>query len=540
MFGVVVLAAEAFGGDDEPAPHEGGHSGVPALRASDTSKESDARGRSRGIVSLAEWLIFSDKRSDRSTRPTSSRRGRCRRSRSPCTSRWCASAIAFPVFVLAMEWLGRRRGDPLLIALAKRWSKAMIALFAIGVVTGTILSFELGLLWPEFMATYGDVFGLAFALEGFSFFVEAIFIALYVYGWDRLSPRAHMLTGIPVIVAGFTGSLFVLVGERLDEPPDGLPDGERRGGRRPAVRGAVRQLLLLARDDPHVPRGLPRRRVRHGERLRGRVAARAARPVREGGDGGAAGGRRAGRADPGRGRRLGRARGGEGAADEARRVRGAGGDGEGRVLPHRRLVLRADNDIEYGIPVPKMLSLLAFHDPNATVQGLDAVPVEDRPPVNVVRVAFFTMVGIGTLLAAFGAWLVLFRWRRGRLPDGPWFHRAVAALGPLSVVALLSGWVTTEVGRQPWVVYGLHAHRAGGDEARSLPSACGGHPRRSTARSLPPNWGLSLGCCGWACSRSANRWLGKTPSRAAKLDEAGALAILNPEHSLQLAPISRN
>src|SRR5215210_3270858 len=108
--------------------------------------------------------------------------------------------VAFPAFVLGVEWLGRRRGDPLLLVLARRWSKVMIALFAVGVVTGTILSFELGLLWPQFMATYGDVFGLAFALEGFSFFVEAIFIAIYVYGWDRLSPRAHMLVGIPMVI----------------------------------------------------------------------------------------------------------------------------------------------------------------------------------------------------------------------------------------------------------------------------------------------------------------------------------------------------
>src|SRR5215208_4754712 len=118
--------------------------------------------------------------------------------------------VAFPALVVFSEWLGRRRGDELLVALARRWSKAMIGLFAIGVVTGTILSFELGLLWPQFMATYGDVFGLAFVLEGFSFFVEAIFIAIYVYGWDRLSPRAHMLAGIPVAIAGFSGSLMVI------------------------------------------------------------------------------------------------------------------------------------------------------------------------------------------------------------------------------------------------------------------------------------------------------------------------------------------
>src|SRR5918997_341697 len=118
--------------------------------------------------------------------------------------------VAFPAFVVFAEWRWLRTGDPVYRTLAKRWSKVMLALFAVGVVTGTILSFELGLLWPEFTATFGDVFGLGFTFEGFSFFTEAIFIAIYVYGWDRLSPRAHMLAGLPVPIAGFTGSLFVI------------------------------------------------------------------------------------------------------------------------------------------------------------------------------------------------------------------------------------------------------------------------------------------------------------------------------------------
>ena len=113
--------------------------------------------------------------------------------------------IAFPAMVLFLEGMWLRTGDPLYRALAKRWSHAMAILFAIGVVTGTILSFELGLLWPEFMATFGDVFGLAFGFEGFSFFVEAIFIAIYVYGWDRLPRRVHFMCGIPIVIAGHHG-----------------------------------------------------------------------------------------------------------------------------------------------------------------------------------------------------------------------------------------------------------------------------------------------------------------------------------------------
>src|ERR687896_804058 len=118
--------------------------------------------------------------------------------------------ISFPAMVLFVEWLYNRTGNPTYKALAKRWSKVMLILFAIGVVTGTILSFELGLLWPRFMANFGDVFGLGFTLEGFSFFIEAIFIAIYVYGWDRLEPRSHFLTGIPVVITGIMGSLFVI------------------------------------------------------------------------------------------------------------------------------------------------------------------------------------------------------------------------------------------------------------------------------------------------------------------------------------------
>ena len=98
----------------------------------------------------------------------------------------------------------------------------MLILFAVGVVTGTILSFELGLLWPEFMAQFGDVFGIAFALEGVSFFAEAIFIAIYVYGWDRLAPKTHFLTGIPIVVTGFTGSLFVIAVNGWMNQPTGF------------------------------------------------------------------------------------------------------------------------------------------------------------------------------------------------------------------------------------------------------------------------------------------------------------------------------
>src|SRR2546429_1394460 len=117
-----------------------------------------------------------------------------------------AFGISFPAMVLFVEWMHMRTGDPLYRTLARRWSRVMVALFAVGVITGTILSFEMGLLWPNFTATFGGVFGLGFAIEGFSFFMEAIFIGIYVYGWDRLSGRLHFASGIPLVLSCPSGS----------------------------------------------------------------------------------------------------------------------------------------------------------------------------------------------------------------------------------------------------------------------------------------------------------------------------------------------
>src|SRR5918997_7129420 len=130
--------------------------------------------------------------------------------------------IAFPAMFLFVEGLYRRTGDETYKRLAMKWSKVALTLFAVGVVTGTILSFEFGLLWPEFMATFGEVFGLAFGLEGISFFVEAIFIAIYVYGWDRISPRRHMMAGIPIVISGATGSFFVIAVNGWMNNPEGF------------------------------------------------------------------------------------------------------------------------------------------------------------------------------------------------------------------------------------------------------------------------------------------------------------------------------
>jgi cytochrome bd ubiquinol oxidase subunit I len=349
--------------------------------------------------------------------------------------------IAFPAMVLFLEGLWLRTGDPLYRALAKRWSKAMLILFAIGVVTGTILSFEMGLLWPEFMATFGDVFGLAFGIEGFSFFMEAIFMAVYVYGWDRLPVRVHMAAGLPIVLAGISGSFMVISVNGWMNQPTGF-DVER------GEVVDVRPLEALFNDNlwhefVHmylagiIVAGFLVAAVYAGGWLRGRRDRR---------------------------HRVGLVVALSFAALTAP-AQLLVGDWAARTVAERqpvklaafegleRTTEGADFDLGAGIEIPKLLSLLAFHDPDATVQGLDSVPEDDQPPVGIVKVSFRAMVAIGTGLAALGAWFVWVWWRRGRLPESPWFHRAVVAAGPLSLVALIAGWVTTEVGRQPWVVY---------------------------------------------------------------------------------------
>ncbi|MDQ4033861.1 MAG: cytochrome ubiquinol oxidase subunit I [Actinomycetota bacterium] len=359
--------------------------------------------------------------------------------------------IAFPAMILYVEWCYLRTGDALYRTLARRWSKIMVALFAVGVVTGTILSFEMGLLWPGFMATFGSVFGLGFAIEGFSFFAEAIFIGVYVYGWDRLSPRAHFASGLPIVLAGFTGSLTVISVNGWMQNPSGftLRDGQVVDVRPFEALFANsyfwRELvhMYLA---AYIVVGFLLAGAYAVGRLRGRwgryerialavpltAAALAAIVQIPVGDWAA--------------RQV----------AEVQPVKLAAIEGLGRTTdaaPLHVLGWYTDGEIRYGIAIPRLLSLVAYHDPDATVQGLDVVPPDERPPVNVVRVAFQLMVGIGILLALLGLVFLVVRVRRRRLPESRWFYRAVAVAGPASVVALLGGWITTEVGRQPWVVY---------------------------------------------------------------------------------------
>lgn len=359
--------------------------------------------------------------------------------------------VAFPAMIFVLHRRGLR-GDRAALELAKRWSKVAAVLFAIGAVSGTILSFEMGLLWPGLMERFGDVVGLAFALEGIAFFVEAIFLGIYIYGWNRLPGHQHSLMLVPVMAAGFSGTFFVVSVNAWMNDPSGfrIVDGQVVDVDPLAAmfNGAVvwqyPHMLLAA----YMVVGFCVAAVYGVGLLRGRddrlhrlgllvplTFAAVATPLQ-----------------PVVGHFA-----GQRIADE-QPVKLAAIEGLAETESSAPLVLGgifADDRIQYGIevPVPGLLSFLAQNDGTAEVIGLDSVPESDRPPVNVVRTAYQLMVGIGSALVALIAWFAWSWHRRRDPPTSRWFLRAIVVAGPAAVIAMEAGWVTTEVGRQPWIVH---------------------------------------------------------------------------------------
>ena len=373
--------------------------------------------------------------------------------------------MAFPFLVVLAEWRGARTGDAIYVTLARRWAKAMGVLFAVGAVTGTILSFEFGILWPRWMGRFGAVMGLPFAIEGFAFFLEAIFIGIYLYGWDRVPPRVHRRVGIAIGVAGVASAFFVVAANGWMNEPTGF---RIVGGKVVDVKPwaamfnsalwpeATHMILgafivtgcLVA--TPHawaLLRGRGTRYHRTGLALALTLAMVAAPIQIVVGDWAA--------------RHV----------AEKQPIKLAGLEGVTRTQRGAALHsggLSVDGEVKGAIRIPDGLSLLAYGDAHATVKGLETVPAADRPPVNVVRTSFQIMVAIGFGFLALGAWLALAWKRRRALPGSRWFLRAAVTAGPAAVLALECGWVVTEVGRQPWIVYRVMRTRDAVSDASGL------------------------------------------------------------------------
>ena len=362
--------------------------------------------------------------------------------------------IGMPLLMVLAESRWLRTGDAVYLELARRWARGTAILFAVGAVSGTVLSFELGLLWPQFMAFAGPVIGMPFSLEGFAFFTEAIFLGIYLYGWNRVPARAHLLAGVAVAVSGAASAVFVVMANAWMNTPAGF---EMTAGRVTAVHplaalanpAAFQQTLhmviaayvgtgfavagihafLLRRDPSNAfHRGALTLALMVGapaavlQPISGDVSARAVAHQQ-----------------PAKLAAL------EGLFETTR----------GAPLTIGGLPDEDARSVRFGIRVPYALSLLAFHDPQAEVRGLDRIPREDWPPVAVVHLAFQVMVALGTGLALLSLWIGWRAWRRREIVGSRPLLTAIAVATPAGFLAIEAGWVVTEVGRQPWIIAGI-------------------------------------------------------------------------------------
>ncbi|HEY6659755.1 MAG TPA: cytochrome ubiquinol oxidase subunit I [Pyrinomonadaceae bacterium] len=370
---------------------------------------------------------------------------------------FAAIGIAMPLLMIIAEWKWRRTKDEIYLTLAKRWAKGTAILFAVGAVSGTVLSFELGLLWPGFMGYAGSIIGMPFSLEGFAFFTEAIFLGIYLYGWQRVPPRAHLFAGAMVAVSGALSGIFVVIanawmnapaGFRLvdDKPVDIDPIAAMMNSA--ALPQTLHMTLAAYAATGFVVAGIHAFMLLRDPRNRFHKAALAIALV--------VGGVTA-ILQPLSGDLLAKS------VAKTQPVKLAAFEGQFHTEQGAPLRIGGIPDetagvTRYAIEVPYALSILAYGDPSATVKGLNEFRADERPPVAVVHIAFQIMVACGVammLIAIWGAWRYWRARRNERWLASKWFLRLLVAGAPLGFIAIETGWVVTEVGRQPWIIYGV-------------------------------------------------------------------------------------
>ena len=369
---------------------------------------------------------------------------------------FAAIGIGLPLMMVIAETLYLRTGRDHYKALAKKWAKGAGLLFAIGAVSGTALSLELGLLWPKYMEVIGATVGHIFGLEGFAFFIEAIFLALYLYGWDKLAPKAHLACGIVVAFAGALSGILVLGVNAWMQIPVGVtfnPDGSILVNDPIAIfkNPAWANMAIHSTISCYQATAFAVASIYAAAWLRGRRDAYVAAALKLSMAVSAV----VAIAQPLSGDILAKF------VYETQPVKFAAM--EGQYATERRAPLRIggwpDDEAgitRYAIEIPGGLSFLAKSDFNAEVVGLNAVPRDRRPNVHIVHLAFQIMVGLGTAMMLLAIWFWIAWWRKRIAAfDSRWLLRAIQVSGSFGFIALEAGWVVTEAGRMPWVIQGV-------------------------------------------------------------------------------------
>ena len=375
--------------------------------------------------------------------------------------------VGMPLLLAIAEGIGLWRRDPTWMMLARRWSAAFGILFAVGAVSGTALSFELGLLWPGFMAFSGSIIGLPFSAEGFAFFIEAIFLGLYLYGWNRLRPVQHWLTGLPVAASGAASSTFVVMANAWMNTPSGftLTNGRLTSvdplsaALNPSTLTETTHMLVSA----YVVTGFVVAAVYAAGMLRGRADSFHRRGLMLGMGMAAVAIVLAGITGDNSARFTYGAQPAKFAAME-----GLYATTRGAPLHLGGIPSDSQHRVLYAIEVPYGLSFLATFDPNAEIRGLDSFPADQRPNPIVVHLSFDTMVGLGIGLGLLALVFWFLAWRTRRVPGGRLLLWCLVAAGPAAVITMEAGWFVTEFGRQPWIVYGIIRTSAAATSAPGL------------------------------------------------------------------------
>ena len=367
---------------------------------------------------------------------------------------FAVAGIALPIMMVIAETLWLNTGDETYKAITKRWARGTAVLFAVGAVSGTVLSFELGLLWPEFMKWAGSVIGLPFALEGYAFFTEAIFLGIYLYGWDKVSKQVHLLSGWIVAISGALSAVFVVIANAWMNAPVGF----KLVGNLPTEVDAIAAMTSPAAF-PQVLHMLIAAYAAIGLLAAGVHAFMLLRDSQNAFHRRAFGiclalGCTMSILEPLSGDLLAQM------VAKTQPIKLAALEGQFDTMRGAPLRIGVLPDVEtkqtpYSIEIPKMLSILAHHNPDAEVKGLNDFARDVWPPVLLVHLNFQIMVACGSIMALVSLWAALLYLKTRKLPDSPVFLKAVVLISPLGLLAIESGWMVTELGRQPWVISGI-------------------------------------------------------------------------------------